>query len=239
MEFAAYAGYEIRKWFRDSLSAFMLAYFVLMGLVGRYLIPAAERQLGLNLTPYYHVILVALMLFASRIIGAVAGFSILDDRDDNIMLAVKVAPMTLEAFIGLKLALVYGLSVVGGAFVLWFSQLVPLQTGTMWAVSAVAAFGAPLVALLINCLASNKIEGFASVKGLNTLVILPIVALFMRDAKEFIFAFEPGFWPAKALSIAIAGPAAGRLTYGTYLSVGLVYGVVAVAALYAVFKRRV
>ncbi|MDP2858351.1 MAG: ABC transporter permease [Bacillota bacterium] len=239
MELVAYAGYEIRKWFRDSLSAFMLTYFVLMGLIGRYLVPLAERQLGFNLTPYYHVILVALMLFASRIIGAVAGFSILDDRDDNIMLAVKVAPMTLEAFIGLKLALIYSLSVVGGAFVLWFSQLVPLQAGTIWSVAAVAAFGAPLAALLINCLASNKIEGFAAIKGLNTLVILPIVALFMRGAKEFIFAFEPGFWPAKALSVAIAGSAAGQLSYATYLSVGLVYAIGAVIALYAVFKRRV
>jgi len=239
METVAYAGYEVRKWVRDSMSAFMLTYFVLMGLVGRYLVPLIERQLGYNLGPYYHVILAGLVLFTSRIMGAIVGFSILDDRDDNIMLAVKVAPMTLEAFIGLKMALIYVLSVAGGFFVIWFSRLVPLENGTIWAVSAVAALGAPLSALMINCLASNKIEGFAMIKGLNTLVILPIVALFMRGAKEFIFAFEPGFWPAKALSVAVLGPAAGRLSYGSYLSVGLVYGLVAIVAMYAVFKRRV
>jgi fluoroquinolone transport system permease protein len=238
MQLTAYAGYEIRKWFRDSLSSFMLVYFLMMGVIGRFLVPVVERQMGLPLTPYYHVILAALILFSSRIIGAVAAFSILDDRDDNILLAVKVAPMSLEVFIGLKLGLVYVIGVGGGVFVLWFSQLAELPFATMLAVSAITALGSPLSALLMNCLASNKIEGFAAIKGLNIFVILPIVALFMHGAKEFIFAFEPGFWPTKALAVAIAGPSAGQLSYGAYLWGGLAYGLAAIVATYLAFKRR-
>ncbi len=239
MELASYAGYEVRKWVRDSFTVMMFGMFLLFGALGRFLVPAIERQWSLNLIPYYHVVLAGLVLTAARIAGAVAGFSILDDRDDNILLAVKVAPMSLEAFIGLKMAMVCLLSFAGGVFVLWFARLLPLGWGTILSVSALGALGAPLAAMQINCLASNKIEGFAMVKGLNILVVVPIVALFMHGAKEFLFAFEPGFWPAKALAVAVLGPAGGQLSHAAYLLIGLVYGIIANLALYQVFKRRV
>jgi len=235
----AYAGYEVRKWFRDSFSVMMLGMFVVFGSIGRFAVPAVERQWSLNLAPYYHVVLAMLVLTAARIAGAVAGFSILDDRDDNILLAVKVAPMSLEAFIGIKMGLISLVSLVGGVFVLWFSNLAPVSWGTMIAVSAVGSLGAPLAAMEINCLASNKIEGFAMVKGLNILVVAPIVGLFMHGAREFLFAFEPGFWPVKALAVALVGPGAGQLSYGAYLGIGLIYAILANVALYSVFKRRV
>ncbi len=189
--------------------------------------------------PHYHIILAGLVLTAARIAGAIAGFSILDDRDDNIMLAVKVAPMTLEAFIGIKMVMVCLLSFLGSVFVLWFARLLPLSWSAVLGVSAVGALGAPLAAMQINCLSSNKIEGFAMVKGLNMLTVVPIVALFMHGPKEFLFAFEPGFWPAKALAVAALGPPGGQLTYGAFMAIGILYGIAANIGLYGLFKRRV
>lgn len=234
-----YAGYEVKKWTRDSLTAFMLVYPLLLAAIGRFLVPLISDQLGFSLSPWYHAILSALALITAKISGAIVGFSILDDRDDNILLAVKVAPMTLEAFIGLKLLLVYLFSFIGCAFVIWFSNLTPLTSGVILGISALSAFEGPLVALLINCFASNKIEGFAAIKSLNALVVFPIVALFMKGAKEFIFAFEPGFWPAKALSLAVLNQEAFQLTYQGYFWIGLAYVLVANVAAYLWFKRRV
>lgn len=241
MFWTGYAGYEIRKWLRDAMSVFMLSYFMLMAAVGRWLVPALERQLGMGLDPYYHAILAALMLLVARINGSVAGFSILDDRDDNILLAVKVAPMSLEQFIGLKLGLTYIISLLGGVFVLWFSDLVPLRAGVLWGIPALSAIAAPITAMLINCVASNKIEGFAALKGFNGLIIFPIVALFVAGLTEFVFAVEPGFWPAKALSIAVTGGhgASYQLGYAAYMWIGWAYGIVANLAVYQLFKRRV
>ncbi len=38
--------------------------------------------------------------------------------------------------------------------------------------------------LLINSLSSNKIQGFAVMKGLGTLIIFPIIALFFVNKKK-------------------------------------------------------
>lgn len=233
-----YFKFELKKWSRDSFTSFILVYPLLMGAVGRYLVPLIEEQMGSDLSPFYPIILVALSMISAKIAGAVVGFSILDDRDDNILYTVKVAPLSMEVFIGLKLLLVYLLSVIGTIFVLWFSQLGQLSLGTIIGISLVAAIQAPLLALLINYVASNKVEGFAAVKGLNVLVVFPVVALFFHDIKEFFFAIEPSFWPAKALYGALTGMPQ-QLSYNGYYITGLAYGLLATYLAYRGFSKKV
>jgi len=239
MFYLTYAAYEIKKWTRDSLTAFMLIYPLMLGAIGRYLVPVAEEKFGFGLGPYYHVILTVIALATAKVTGTLAAFSILDDRDDRVLYAVNVAPLSFFAFIGIKLLLVYVFSVAGTAFVIWFSGLADLPGGVIFAVSLIAAFAAPLFALLINCLASNKVEGFAALKSLNALIVFPVVSLFFRDAREFIFAFEPGFWPAKALSLAMIGKDIYPLSYSSYLWIGFGYVVVLNLLAYRLFCRRV
>ncbi|MEW6244219.1 MAG: ABC transporter permease [Bacillota bacterium] len=239
MFYLTYAAYELKKWTRDSLTAFMLIYPLMFGAIGRYLVPVAEEQLGFGLGPYYHVILAVIALATAKVTGTLAAFSILDDRDDRVFYAVNVAPLSLFAFISVKLLLVYVFSAAGTAFVIWFSNLASLPVAVILPVSMIAALAAPLFALLINCLASNKVEGFAALKSLNALIVFPVVSLFFQDAREFIYAFEPGFWPAKALSLAVIGKDVYQLSYSAYLSIGLMYAVALNLLAYRLFKKKV
>lgn len=66
-----------------------------------------------------------------------------------------------------------------------------------------------------------------------------LTALFMHGPKEFIFAFEPGFWPAKALSLAVLNRDAFQLSYQGYFWTGLVYAIALNIAVYLAFKKRV
>lgn len=233
-----YFKFELRKWLRDTFTAVVLFYPLLFGCVGRYLLPVIEKQANVNLAPYYAVIVVSIGMMTAKILGAVVGFSILDDRDDNILYTVKVAPLSMEVFIGLKLLLIYVVSVLGTAFVMWFSNLVPIAPAVLWSIALLAGFQAPLLALLINYVASNKVEGFAAIKGLNVLVVFPIAALFFTDIKEFLFAIEPSFWPAKALFGAITG-VPQQLSYSGYYLIGLAYVVVATLMVYKLFAKKV
>lgn len=240
--YLTYAGYEVRKWVRDPFARFIMAYPPVFGVIIRYVIPFAEKQAGRSFAPYYPVILISVALVISRISGAIAAFSILDDRDDNVLYAVQVAPLTLEFFIGLKMLLVFLFSFAGAILTVWIADLMPVSAAVMLEIGFLSAFSAPLIALLINCLASNKVEGFAAIKGLNGLVILPIVSLFFLDKKEFIFAFEPGFWPAKAFHVALVNQdvflGTFQLSYAAYYGIGLVYALILNVATYLAFKRK-
>lgn len=239
MLYLSYAGYQMKRWVRDPFTRFVLFYPVILGALGRWVIPMAAEQGGLNLAPYNHVVVVALALITAKVTGVVAAFSILDDRDDRIFYTIRVAPLSFDFYIGLKMLLVYVLSFLGTAFVIWFSDLASIPGTTILSISLLAALGGPLFALLMNCVASNKIEGFAAMKSLNTLVVFPVVALFFADAKEFLFSFEPGFWPAKALSTAIIGKDIYVLSFNGYYFIGLVYAILVNVVAYRVFKKKV
>ena len=239
MFYLTYAGYELKKWVRDPFARFMIAWPVVLAVIIRFAVPVAEERFGMSFAPYYHVVLASVAVLVSRVSGAIAAFSILDDRDDNVLFSVKVAPLSLEFFIGLKLFLVYAGSVLASTFAIWFSNLSRVSWGVILSVSAVAALGAPMAALLINVVAGNKVEGFAAIKGTGISAVAPIVGLFFFDAKEFWFAVEPGFWPAKALTAAILGNDMMRLSYGTYLLCGLFYGLALILLLYRLFKQKV
>lgn len=239
MFYLSYMGYELKKWMRDSFTSFLLLYPLIIGLMVRYAIPAADARTTLNLAMYHHVILATLALLVPRISGAIAAFSILDDRDDHILYSIKVAPLSLEFYIGLKLFLVFCLSFLGTMFVLWFSNITPLPTDVLIEIAFLSAFGSPLNALLINVVAKNKVEGFAAIKGLNSLVVFSIAALFFFDKKEFLFAFEPGFWPAKALSVVVVNRDIFQLSYRAYYLIGLAYAIMATIAVFLAFKKKV
>lgn len=234
-----YVGYELKKWSRDSLLTFFMIYPALFTAVARWLVPFIETRNNITLAPYYYLIVAALALFTPLIFGAVAAFSILEDRDDNVLLAIRVAPLSLDFFIGIKLVIVYLLSLLSAVFIIWFSGLADISASALWSVSFVAAGAAPLTALLINAVASNKIEGFAAIKGMGILIILPIVALLFFDKKEFLFSFVPAFWPAKALAAAMLPDRPWQLSYAAYLLIGLAYMVLANVLAYRAWQAKV
>jgi hypothetical protein len=53
--------------------------------------------------------------------------------------------------------------------------------------------------------APNKVAGFAVVKLLNVINLLPIVAFFAPPPLQYVAGVLPAFWPMRALWSAAAG----------------------------------
>lgn len=222
----AFVVSELKKWIRDPLLSFMLVYPLIIGLIGRYGLPVVENAAGMSLTPYTDIILVVLSLLTPQIFGALLGFSILDDRDDNILTVIQVTPLSVWGFLLFRIILVSFLSFAGTLFILWFVGWGDLAFRSMVTVSFLVTLGAPITGLLINATASNKIEGFVAMKGvIGILLIFPVVGLFFSDAKELLFAVVPGFWPAKVISSLVRGEGVLQFTLNQYYWWGLAYGV--------------
>lgn len=218
---------ELKKWIRDPPLSFMLLYPLVIGLIGRYGLPIFENAAGMSFAPYTDIVLVLLALLTPQIFGALLGFSILDDRDDHILTAVQVTPLSVWGFLLFRVFLVSFLSFGGTLFIIWFTGWGGLTFGNMAAVSFLVTLGAPVTGLLINATANNKIEGFVAMKGvISILLIFPVVSLFFLDAKELFFALTPGFWPAKVISALVRGEGILRLTLNQYYWWGLAYAVV-------------
>lgn len=229
---------EMKKWTRDSLTAFMMIYPVIFGVIGRYVLPWAEENSGFSLDLYGDFAMAALVLLTPMIYGAVMGFSILDDRDDGVLTAIRVTPLTIGGFLSFRVVLVMFFTFIASIFVILFSNFGPLTLWETLMISAVNTLGAPIAGFLINAFASNKIEGFAIMKGTGMVVAFPIIGLIFTDAKEFIFAVVPGFWPAKAISVLFRGEEVMNLSFELYLLIGAVYAVLLNILLYKFFLHK-
>lgn len=231
---------EFKKWVRDPMLSFMIAYPLIIGLVGRYGLRYIERTSGMSLLPYTDIILVVLTLVTPNIFGALLGFSILDDRDDHIFESVQVTPLSVAGFLAFRILVVMILSFVSTLFVMWFVKIGNLTWWEIFTVSFLSSLAAPATGLLINALATNKVEGFVAMKGVvGILIVFPVVGLFFVDSKELFFALAPGFWPAKVLSSLVRGQGVLLLSTAQYYWFGVLYALVANFAMSRAFRRKV
>lgn len=217
--------------------SFMLIYPAISALIGRYLLPWIENKYGFDFSPFTDLILALLVLIIPISYGALIGFSILEDRDDNVLVNVKVTPLSIHQFLSFRLIAVYFISVIATIFVMWFSKIGNLPMKNTIAIGILASLEAPISGLLINAFAKNKIEGFAIMKVGGSIIFFPIIALFMTGAKELFFSFAPGFWSAKAISFIIRGGGL-YLSYNQYYAIGLIYMTILNILSYMMFIRK-
>lgn len=228
---------EIKKWMGDSMMGFMIGYPIIFALLGRYFLPWLSKRNGFDFTPFNDLILVIIVLLVPIAYGALIGFSILEDRDDNVITNIRVTPLSLNHFLGFRLVAIYVLCVLATVFVMWFSDIGDLDIKNIIAISLLASLEAPISGLFINGLAKNKIEGFAVMKAGGSIIIFPIVGLFFNNIKELFFSFAPGFWTAKSISSLIRGDGL-YLSYNQYYFIGLAYMIILNIFAYKVFINK-
>jgi fluoroquinolone transport system permease protein len=111
--------------------------------------------------------------------------------------------------------------------------LTPLPLASLLPIVVVASLSAPLLALILALAAPNKVAGFAVVKVLNAVNLLPIVAYFVPRPVQYAAGIFPTYWPMRALWSAAAVEA-----FGTYLLIGGVVSVLALLMVARMFDRR-
>ncbi|HZJ58525.1 MAG TPA: ABC transporter permease [Clostridia bacterium] len=229
---------EIKKWSRDPMMGFMVIYPIFFAMMGRYLLPWIGDRYGFDFIPYTDLILVIMVLIIPISYGALIGFSILEDRDDNIIINIRATPLSIHKFLSFRLVMVFFLCFSATLFTIVVSNIVDFSPKNVIAVAFLASLEAPMAGLLINSFSKNKIEGFAVMKAGGSIIIFPIVALFFSDIRELFFSFAPGFWTGKVISCLIRGNIF-YLSCNQYYIIGLGYMLLLNVLVYRLFIRRV
>lgn len=218
---------------------FLISYPIIVALIIRLAVPYTEEKFNILLSPYYHIIIAGIMLVTAAITGGVIGFSILDDRDDRILYAIDVSPVSFEVFMGFRFLMSFILTYISCIAVILIIDLGEIPLYALILVTASISLFSSVSAMFVNFYATNKVEGFAMMKAGSIIIVFPIVSMFFIDYKEFFFGFEPNFWSVKALSVAMVSEVDFNLSFFGYYSVGLIYVVALNIFAYKVFKKRI
>lgn len=232
--------YEIKHILRDRLMILFLVYPFLVGLAARLIV--AEPTMD----PQAVDILVMLSLIISGFIfGSLAGFSLLDDRDDAVFLSIDISPLPLKTYVMIKLGFITLLSVLSSFLVILVSGIHVIPWGLILPVVLVSSLQVPLHGMLINCFATNKVEGFVVMKATGFLLIFPVAGFFFLNHIQWLFAFAPAFWPAKAVQAHLLQPLIDAnmvdlgLNYWGFLGVGLIVMFIYISIVAHLFRKKV
>jgi fluoroquinolone transport system permease protein len=208
-----------------------------LALLLRVLVPplgdALRAAAGVEIAPYHPLVMGGFLMTAPGIVGMVIGFLLLDERDARTLDALRVTPLAAEWYVAYRVALPLLLGTAATLLGYPLARLAPLSLSDLFRVAVLAGLAAPLLTLLLATFAPNKVAGFALVKVVNGVNLLPLAAFFVPMPWQWLAGVFPTYWPMRALWSAAAGA-----EYGGVLLAGATVNALALAGMGRVFARR-
>lgn len=236
--YRALAGADLRNVWRDDLLAAVAVAPLLIAVLFRFGVPPLTallaRELAFDLAPHYGLLMSFFVLMAPTMAGMITGFLLLDERDGGVLTALLVTPMPLGGYLAYRLfgLLALGLVVTVAGYPV--AGLAPLPLADLLALALLASLTGPVVALFLAGFAENKVTGFALVKVLNMIAMVPIGAYFLAEPWQWAAGVVPTFWPLKMTWLATDGE-----PYLPLLLPGLAAYAAVILLLLRHFRRRV
>ena len=228
---------DSRVLWRDPLLGWILALPIGLALLLRPLIPRVQEGLlsgvGFDLTPYHPLVMGGYLMTAPGMVGMVIGFLFLDERDARTLTALRTTPLSMRQYLAYRVALPLLLGTASTLTGYPLTVLTPLALSALLPIAIVAGLSAPILALVLAIAAPNKVAGFAVVKVMNAVSLLPVVAYFAPRPLQFVAGIFPTYWPMRALWSAAIGE-----TFAVYLVFGGVVSVLALLLAAWLFDRR-
>lgn len=232
---------ELKSIIRDPMYAFFAVYPFLFGALGYFLVDYMEGQSDNPVWP--KMVAALLVLMTSYVFGAVTGFTLLDDKDDKVLISLKVTPISTRMYVFVKLLIGYAFGLVATLIIVFATGFLEgSSVGMILLISLIASLQAPFLALVVNSFADNKVEGFVVMKATGMTLILPAVAFWLTDWKEFFLIIAPGFWPARMIQMEIMPTNVFQIDYNLpiliYFILGMAYNLLVSFGLFRLYASK-
>lgn len=223
---------------RDSLLIWIPLMPLMLALLLRVAAPELavflDARFAFDFTPYYPLLMSTFVVLAPVTVGMIVGFLLLDERDDQVLTALLVTPMPLGSYLLYRISVPILLGCATTLIGYPLAALTPVAFFDLLVVALLGSLSAPLVALFLASCAPNKVAGFALLKLLNAINMLPVAAFFIDSRWQLLAGIVPAYWPLKVFWLAAAGQG-----YGPYLVTGLAVNLLALALLLRRFQTVV
>lgn len=225
---------DMRNIIRDRMLLFSAFIFpIVMVIICRLIFPWISENV-FDLTKYYTLLFMMLAIFYPMIFGFIIAFLIMDERDENLLTVLRVMPISRTAYLFYRMILILFLCFI---FVFTFpalSGLIDISFADFLPIAILFSLFAPVLALIVNNLANNKIQAFAIFKMLGSVFFLPLFSFFIAEDWKYILGVIPNFWTFQALERV--------LTTGSqdivFLAIGFSYHFILLGILFYLFNKK-
>lgn len=226
---------EIRNIFRDRLNLFFALYPFIFGAGGYFLVNWINDSYPSS--PWGAITAMMIIILTGFIFGALIAFTLLDDKDDMVLMSLKITPISVKVYVLVKI-------LVGMIFAFIASLIIILATNflpdanffILMAVALLSAIQVPSVALIVNSFADNKVEGFVYMKLSAMIIILPFIGFLVTGWAQYFLGIAPGYWAARLVEIQLIPGETGSAIL--IFLIGIAYNSLATYGLMKVYAKR-
>lgn len=230
---------ELRNMTRDKMYIMFALYPAILGAIGYFLVDYIESQVSPdNLAP--EILSMFLILMTGYIFGALIAFTLLDDKDDLVLMSLKITPISVRYYVIVKLVVAFIFGFIATLVITLATGFLPEAT-SIWSIlliSFAGALQAPGVALIVNSFSSNKVEGFVVMKLSGLILIIPVLAFFIMDWQEVFLVFAPGFWPARMIQKELLPTFNTNFNFIMYFILGVIYNMLFLSLFMRIYAKR-
>ncbi|WP_274363316.1 hypothetical protein [Paenibacillus thermotolerans] len=206
----ALAASDARQVVRDPMMLFMAGAPLLLVLLFSTVVPFGLKLLsaktGWGVEAYYPFAACAVLLLIPGLPGTMAGFLMLDERDEGLLQVYGITPIARSGYFVYRLTIPVALMACYGCLTVLVAGGAA-DDGFVWPALACAVLMATMqgviTALFLAGFASNKVEGLALSKLAALPVLAPLMLLLPETWQAAGWAF-PAYWVAKTMSLALS-----------------------------------
>lgn len=225
--FLRFGLYDAKHIFRDKLLIIFLFAPFLLWAFARWAVPVFIAHYPI-VEEYSHYVVFFAAMQTSVMVGFIYAFLFLEEKDEQLVPVLRVLPVSPSFLVVCRLSFATLFSFLGALLLIQGSGYA--RPG--WAVSFILAIEyallTPIIALIVATFAQNKIEGMAFFKGIDLLLLIPILSFFVPSGFHYFFAILPTFFTFQLYDAALFSNSSwiiwalvGLLFYGVVL-MGLV-----------------
>jgi fluoroquinolone transport system permease protein len=224
---------DIKNILRDPSLLILLFVPLLIAAVLRWGYPILISEIP-EISTYNMLVLALLSVSAAAMPGIAIAFAILDEKDNFLIDALRVLPVSFGDIIFYRNIAIYSFGSLAAFITISFSGISDGSIVQNIMLSFLAAAPAPLMALIPAFIAANKIEGATLAKAMNFIIVLPLPAFIFTGLWTWLLMIIPAWWIYQAFL-----NTANHIMFTVYFTAGIIIHLAAFAFLMeVVFRKR-
>ncbi len=237
---AALLQKDLRVVYRDGFMLMLFFYPIALALLARVAVPWVPiEHFDLYLAP-------GVLLVGGPLFGTVLGFALIEEREQQTWLLLRVLPISQWALLGYLVTVSGGVSLVMIALSALLYGL-PVHDPLGFTLMTVpTALTTPLLMLALGAATENKVEGLAISKILSSVCFVPALVFVLPVPWQVLLWWNPMYWIYLGLLATYGGSAdmADLALYwpgypfAAYVVAPLLLSAAGILALARVYRRR-
>ncbi len=214
---------------------FFAVYPAIFGALGYFLVEWIDNKYPESV--WDSVTAMMLIVITGYVFGALIAFTLLDDKDDKVLMSLKITPVSVRQYVYVKMLVGMVFGFIATLVLILATNF--LNDANFFIVIAVAILGAiqvPSVTLIVNSFADNKVEGFVIMKLSGIVLIFPVIGFLVTGWVQYFLGVAPGYWAGRIVELQLLPTEEGS-AFVVFLA-GVAYNLLATWLLMKVYTKR-